>query len=112
MSDTRFTTSEQIALKVSMQHFGRCDCSTPGVWPRRRCEGHSFLMEEDRRVNRPMRLVYVRRTRQQWIDGEWLHMPPPHQGEPVTQPVLPDLGAPEPSKVALPEDDAPDALPW
>jgi hypothetical protein len=112
MSDTRFTLSEQAALKVSMQHFGNCNCSVPGLWPRRICDGHHVLMEEDRRVNRPQRLLYIRRTRQAWIDSEWMNMPPQGHGQPVTQPVLPDLGAPEPSKVALPEDDAPDALPW
>ena len=111
MSDTRFTPSEQQALMVSMQHFGTCNCSEPGRWPKRVCDGHHFLFEQDRRVNRPDRLLWVRRTRQKWIDGEWMHMPPPEEGT-LIQPALPPaIKGPVPT-VAPVEPDAPQNLPW
>ena len=116
MSDTRFTKAEQQALLLSMQHFGNCNCTVPGNWPKRVCEGHSFLMEQDRKVSRPMRLVWIRRTKQGWIDSEWMNMPPPEQGEPVAQPVLPP-GISKPVVPVLPldtppGDDTPTSLPW
>lgn len=107
MSKPLWTASERQALLVSMQHFGACICQPPG--PGRlavTCDGHRFLGESDRRVDRPEHLLYVRRTRQTWIDAEWMHIPPP-QGE-IIQPVLPAVVR---NSVA-PEPEPPDELPW
>jgi len=108
MVQWKWTPSEQQALIVSMQHFGACTCQPPRHGGLKTvCEGHRFLSETDRRVDRPMHMLYVRRTRQEWIDSEWMGNQPPRD-EP-TQPVLPEAvkQASEPT-----EPDPPDTLPW
>lgn len=108
MSDLLWTASEQQSLLVSMQHFGPCNCSPPGQHGLKRvCDGHTFLKETDRRVDRLQHLLYVRRCRQEWIDEEWMHMPP--ERDPFTAPELPEA-----VREALPPAApvAPDTLPW
>ena len=109
-SKIKWTASEQQALLVSMQHFGQCKCvPAHGGQLARTCDGHSFLNETDRRVDRPGHMLYVRRVRQDFIDGEWMGKTPPW--DQPTQPVLPAAVErafePDPN-----EPPAPDTLPW
>jgi hypothetical protein len=108
MSELLWTVSEQQSLLVSMQHFGACNCTPPGTpGLHQTCDGHSFLGETDRRVDRLQHLLYVRRTRQQWIDAEWMHMPP--CTDVISPPPLP-AAVRDALPAAAPV--APDTLPW
>jgi hypothetical protein len=71
------SVAEAHALMQAIQFsFGNCTCQSwhmlggARIWVDT-CAAHSFLNEHDRHVSRLARLLWVRRTRDQWRTAEW-----------------------------------------
>ena len=65
--EVHLTPSEQEALRSALvNNYTECRC-TPAL----ECAGHKFLSERDRMVGRIDRLLWVRRTLEEWRHAEF-----------------------------------------